>query len=61
MHVYITVYVFEFITSERIERVSYYQPYVGRFDDIQTSLKPFKKMVKIYINLYAYFKTTWNI
>ena len=35
-----------FITSERSERSSYYQSYMDRFVDIQTALRPFRKIGK---------------
>ena len=37
----------QFVTSERSERSSYLQSYMGRLDDIQTALKPLKKIEKI--------------
>ena len=37
--------------SERSERSSYWQSYIGRLDDIQTALKPLKKSEKIEINV----------
>ena len=45
------------IMSERIELSSYQQSYMGRIDDIQTALKPFKKSEKKEINLYDHFRT----
>ena len=40
----------QFVTSERSERSSYLQSYMGRLDDIQTALKPLKKRKKMEIN-----------
>ena len=46
------------ITSERSKRSSYYQSYMGYFVDIQTALKPLKKIGKIEIKFYDYFSTS---
>ena len=39
-------------TSERIERSSYLQSYMGHLDDSQTALKSFRKSEKIEIHFY---------
>ena len=46
------------ITSERSERCSYYQTYLGRLVEIQTALKPKKKSEKIEIEFYDHFRTS---
>ena len=40
------------IRSEQTERSSYWQSYMGHLVDIQTALKPFKKIEKIEIKFY---------
>ena len=55
MNIYIYIYVYNiyrfiiniFITSERSERSSYYQSYMGRPVDIKLALKPLKKIGKM--------------
>ena len=43
------------ITSERS---FYWQSYIDRIDDIQTTLKPLKKWEKIYIYTYDHSRTS---
>ena len=51
----ITYYV---IMSERSERSSYQQSYIGHLDDIQTALKPLQKSEKIETNFHGHFRTS---
>ena len=44
------------ITSERSEQSSYKESYMGHPDDIQTALKPLKKLENIEINLYNHLR-----
>ena len=46
------------ISSERSERRSYYQSYMGHLEDIQTALKPLKKIGKIEIIFYDHSRTS---
>ena len=46
------------ITSERCERSSYGQSYIGRVDDIQTALKSFKKSERIEKHFYNHFSNS---
>ena len=56
VHIYIAY--MHFITSERSEQSSYWQTYLGRFDDMQTALRPLKKSEKIEIHFYGHFRTS---
>ena len=44
--------------SDRSERSSYLQSYMGRLDDIQTVLKHFKNFGKIEIDFQDHFRTS---
>ena len=49
------------ITSEQSERSSYYQSYMGRFVDIQTALKPLKKIGEMETNFYDHFRLAYYV
>ena len=50
-------YIANSITSGRSERSSYYKSYMGHLDDIQTALRPLKKIGKCEIYLYDHSRT----
>ena len=49
--------IFRVITSNRSGLSFYQQSYIGSLDDIETVLRPLKKIGKIEMNFYLHFRT----